>query len=228
MVGNGIRETLAALLGTAVSVRLVEPAVPSPGAWSAIVRDALMYRTRGSVADAAIVLRPADAAALAAAVFGERRNASEPRRELSPLERDVVDRAAAAIAVALPAVCGTRDRETAERVEAIAGFSTYFEIVVDAPIDARIGIAVSRDPAPEPRGRLTLEELAGVTLAPAVTLDAAAMNASSLARLARGTVVPLVRSGALRGTLTVEGRALASGTCGVRRGRYAFTVAGSP
>ncbi|HEY6325785.1 MAG TPA: hypothetical protein VIW73_04615, partial [Candidatus Cybelea sp.] len=71
VVANGIRETLTALLGSPVTLRLFEPVMPDPDAWDAIARDATMYRVRGSVADAAIVLRAADAIAFASAVFGE-------------------------------------------------------------------------------------------------------------------------------------------------------------
>ncbi len=228
VVGNGVRETLTSLLGAAVGVRVLEPAIPSPPAWVAIAREALLYRTRGSVADAAIVLRPRDAAALAAAAFGENRAATDAPRDLSPFEREAVDRAAAAIGTTLQAVCGARERESLELVSTIAGFATYFEILLEPPIDARIGIALSRDPAPEPRGRLALEDLAGILLEPVVTLDVARIRANALATLTPGTIFPLTRAGALHGRLTIGGRQLARGTCGMRDGRYAFAITSSP
>jgi hypothetical protein len=223
VVAGGMRETLASILGVAIAVRLLEPVIPSPEAWSAIARGALLYRFRGSVADAAIVLRPADAAALAGAAFGER-TAPALERELSPLERDVLDRTVAAIAGTLNAVCGTREREVIERVHAIGGFVTYFEIVLEQSVEARIGIALSRDPAPEPHGKLEIDDLGDISLAPAVCIDLDGIEAAALARLAVGAILPISPSRRFYGRLRVGGRTLARGTCGIRNGRYALAI----
>ena len=96
VVANGVRETLSSLLRVSVGVRLFEPSIPSPQAWPAILERARLYRLRGHVADAAIVLRPVDAAALAAALFGESHPAGA--RDLSPIECDVIDRMVSTIA----------------------------------------------------------------------------------------------------------------------------------
>jgi hypothetical protein len=224
VVSSGVRETLASFFGVPVSVRLLEPAIPSPQAWSAIARGALLYRYRGSLADAAIVLRSADAIAIAAAAFGEEVTPAAPERELSPLECDVLERMVAAIAGALGAVCGAREREPVERVQTIGGFVTYFEVLLDGPIDARIGIALSRDPAPEPHGRLVLEDLNDVALAPWVTIELEDVEAGVLARLTPGAVVRCASTAAFRGTLQLGERMLARGACGVRNGRYALSV----
>ncbi|MEO6835479.1 MAG: hypothetical protein ABI231_06180 [Candidatus Tumulicola sp.] len=223
VVSSGVRETLASLLGVAVAVRLLEPVIPAPEAWPAIARGATLYRLRGSVADAAIVLRPADAAAIAAAAFGEGA-VSSPARALSPLERDVLDATAAAIAGTLNAVCGTHEGELLERVQTVSGFVTYFEILLERPIEARIGIALSRDPVPEPRGRLLLEDLGDLTLAPIVSVDVTSIAAGALAELSLGAIVPMSRSRALRGTLRLGRQALARGTCGTHEGRYALAI----
>jgi hypothetical protein len=224
VVSSGVRETLASFFGVPVSVRLLEPAIPSPQAWSAIARGAMLYRYRGSVADAAIVLRSADAIAIAGAAFGEEFAPAAPERDLSPLERDVLERMVGAIAGALAAVCGAREREPLERAQTIGGFVTYFEILLDAPIDARIGIALSRDPAPEPHGRLALEDLSDVALAPSVSIELAGVEAGVLARLTPGAVVRCASTGAFRGTLRLGERMLAHGACGVRNGRYALSI----
>ena len=89
VVANGVRETLTSLIGAPIAMRLFEPAIPSPRAWGAIVCDAALYRVRGNVADAAVVLRASQACALAAAIFGEPSPEQPPRRELSPLENEV-------------------------------------------------------------------------------------------------------------------------------------------
>jgi Type III flagellar switch regulator (C-ring) FliN C-term len=224
VVANGVRETLSSLLGAPVLLRLFEPSIPSPQAWPAISRDARLYRTRGSVADAAVVLRAPDAIAFAAALFGESHAASTAERALSPIECEVLDRMINAIAANLTAVCGTREVLAVERVAAIGGFVTYFELLVEEPIAARIGIALSRDPAPEPRGCVEMEHLAGVRLKTLALLDAGRIAAAAVASLAVGAIVPIGRPELHRCSLTVGGRVLARGSCGVRNGRYALTV----
>lgn len=227
LVASAVRETLSSIVNAPVSARLLEPVIPSPHAWAAIARGASLYRFRGSIADAAIVLRPPDAAALAAAVFGER-IPDAPSRPLSPIERDVLDRTAVAIAGALNAVCGQREREPLERVATVSGYVSYFEIVVEQALDARIGIALSADPAPAPHGALEIGDLGGVTLAPAVHLDVGDVEAAALARLRPGTLLPLSSNRGFRGRLMLGGCTLARGTCGTSDGRFAFAVEGGP
>ncbi len=223
VVAGGVRETLASIFGVTIAVRLLEPVIPSPEAWLAIARGATLYRFRGSVADGAIVLRPADAAALAGAAFGERPIAPAPERELSPLEREVLDRTVAAIAGTLNAVCGARERDVLERAASIAGFITYFEVVLEQALEARIGIALSRDPIPEPHGRLEIDDLGDVLLTPAVCIDLPGIEAGTLARLTAGAIVPIPTRG-FRGRLHVNGRTLAHGTCGAHDGRYGLAI----
>jgi flagellar motor switch protein FliM len=222
VVANGVRETLSALLAVPVKVRLFEPSIPSPPAWSAILREARLYRVRGNVADAAVLLRAADALALAAVLFGES-GASAPR-PLSPIECDVIDRLVNAIAANLGAVCGARDGYPVERVTAIAGFVTYFEVLVEEPIAARIGVALSRDPSAEPRGCVEIGHLTRVRLTAAASIDLGTAPAAEVARLAAGAMVPLSTAQLQRCTLTAQGKRLARGSCGVRNGRYALTV----
>ena len=57
VVANGVRETLTSILSSPVEMRVFEPSIPTAPAWPAIVKDAVLYRVRGSIADAAIVLR---------------------------------------------------------------------------------------------------------------------------------------------------------------------------
>ena len=219
-----MRETLSSILGVALCARLLEPVIPSREAWSAIARGATLYRFRGSVADGAIVLRPADAAALASAAFGERAVASSQERELSPLERDVLDRTVGAIAGTLNAVCGARERDVVERVATIGGFVTYFEIVLEQSLDARIGIALSRDPVPEPHGKLEIDDLGDVLLTPSVCVDLCAIEAGTLARLEIGAILPLRRARAFRGRLHAGGRTFARGAVGTYNGRYGLAI----
>jgi len=223
VVASGARETLGALFGTAVALRLCEPMLPSPDGWAEIVRDATLFRYRGTVADAAIVLRPRDARALARAAFGELSGDDPlPGGPLSPLEWDVLARVAAAIGASLPAVCGVREGSSVERVAEIGGFTTFFELLLERPVAAGIGIAVSRDPAPEPRGALALEDLGDIPLPVEVALDAGTYPASVVTGLAPGSLLALAPG--LRGRLRCGGRTLAFGPCGVRHGWYALVV----
>jgi flagellar motor switch protein FliM len=226
VVASGMRETLSVLLRTSVALSLFEPTIPPTPAWSAIVRGAQIYRLRARKADAAIVLRPPDAAALAAAIFGEPQPAPRVNCALSPMEREVLDRLVRAIAGSLAAVCGTREGEEIENVGEIEGFVTYFELQIEAPVVARIGIALSSDPPPEPRGHLTLEDLSQVQLVPVASLDLGTIEAGTICRLSPGTLLPLVALNLDRVGLHLHGRTLARGVCGVRSGRYALIVRG--
>jgi flagellar motor switch protein FliM len=223
VVANGVRETLSSLLGAPTSVRIDEPSIPPAHAWTAIVRGALLYRVRGSVADAAIVLRAADAAAIVAGVFGESGDASHGRT-LSPIEREVVDRTVNALARNLAAICGARDGSSAQRVCAIGGFVTYFELLLEEPVSARIGIALSRDPEPEPRGRVELGHLAAVRIGTVGSIDLGTLAAGAAASLVPGATVPLTLADLRRCTLAAHGRGLARGRCGVSNGRYSLAV----
>ncbi len=226
VVASGVRETLSALLRTSVALSLFEPTIPPAPAWPAIVQGAQIYRLRARKADAAIVLRPPDAAALAAAAFGEPQPAGRANRALSTIEREVVDRIVRAIARSLAAVCGTRDGDEIENVAQIEDFVTYFELHLEAPVDARIGIALSSDPSPEPGGQLTLEDLSQVELTPVALLDLGTIEAETIACLSLGALLPVFGLNLHRVALQLDGRVLARGECGVRNGRYALTVQG--
>jgi hypothetical protein len=226
VVASGARETLGALLASPVNLRLFEPVLPSPDAWRAILDGATLYRYRGTVADAAIVLRPRDALALARAAFGEvcgEDSASDA--PLSPLESDVLARVSAAIGASLAAVCGLREGAAVERVAEIGAYTTFFELLLDRPVRASIGVAVSRDPAPEPRGTLNLADLEQVQLRLEVSLDLGTFPASFVMALRPGSLLPAA-PGPLRGRVRAGGRTLAYGNCGVRHGWYALAVEG--
>ena len=222
VVANGVRETLTSILSSPVEMRLFEPSVPPLPAWPAIVKGAVLYRVRGSIADAAIVLRCADALSLVAALFGE--GFAHHERELSPIERDVLDRTVNAIAAHLGSVCGTRENRCVERIGAIEGYATYFELLIEEPVAARIGIALSRDPSPEPQRRIEIGHLGSVSLTARATLDLGRIPSRAVAELRPGSVLTFRPHDLQRCALRMHGRSLARGGCGVRNGRYAFHV----
>jgi hypothetical protein len=222
VVANGVRETLTSILSSPVEMRLFEPSIPPPPAWPAIVKGAILYRVRGSIADAAIVLRSADALSLVAALFGE--GFVHRDRELSPIERDVLDRTVNAIAAHLGSVCGTRENRCVERVGAIEGYATYFELLIEEPVAVRIGIALSRDPSPEPQGCIEIGHLAAVSLTARATLDLGRIPSRAVSGLRPGSILAFRQHDLQRCTLRAHERSLARGACGVRSGRYAFHV----
>ena len=221
LVANATREALAALYGEPLHLRVFEPVIPAPEAWKAIGNDALFYRVRGKHNDATIVLRPVDALSLAGLAFREAGMAS---RALSRLERRVLDRAAGIIATACAPVCGVRDPQPPDPVPGIDGCVTFFEMQIERPVCARIGIALSREPLAEARGSLTIEDLLDVQIELTVETAAARLKASDLALLGAGALVPMTERRALRGALYAAGRPLASGECGVMNGRFALAV----
>ncbi len=171
VVANGARETLGTLLGSPVALRLLEPVIPTPQAWTAILHGAYLYRVGGGVCDAAIVIRRGDAVALTGALFGETRTNEDASRSLSPIECEVLDRLVNAIAGNLSAVCGQRESHATQRVVQASGFVTYFELLVDEPVAARLGVALSRDPSPEARAALELKHLADVRVSVRASFD---------------------------------------------------------
>lgn len=223
VVANGVRETLSSLLGVPVAMRLFAPSIPSAQAWQAILEDARLYRVRGNVADAAIVLRAADANGLAGALFGES-GSGAAQRSLSPIECDVLDRMVGSIAANLGAVCGPRNGHAVERVPGISGFVTYFEFAVDEPVGARIGVALSRDPSNEARGSLEIGHLARITVRTLATIELGNAQAAAVARLAVGAMLPIDAAALHRCRLATHGQRLAHGSAGVLNGHYAFRV----
>lgn len=226
LVAGSVRERLAALLGVPVAVCVLEPEIPDARAWKIIRECARVYRVHGNVADAAIILRERDAKAVVAAAFGETPDPQAADWTLSPLERDVLERVAAALTGTLAALCGEQ-REAVPTPTAVAGdFVAYLELAIEQPFAARIGIALSRDLFPEAIPALTPADLADLPLEASVAFDLENFTAQRLAALAPGDLVPITRRSSLRGSLRIGGRTLAVGTCGVRDGRYAFEIEG--
>ena len=222
VVANGVREQLARLFDGETTLTLCEPAIPPPHAWTAIARDARCFRVRGPLADAAFVLRPRDAVALATAAFGV---TEAEERPLSTIERGVLERAVHALAGALTPACGVRGGPAAlEPVAELAGFTTYFELHVERPARMCLGIALSREPKAVPGPSLRIEDLMEVDVELRVGLSAGHVPAEQIAGLQLGAIVPITHEKALVGSLALAGTVLARGECGVRSGRYALAV----
>jgi flagellar motor switch/type III secretory pathway protein FliN len=221
VVANGVRETLSALFAAPVTLRLLQPVIPDPGAWKIIGAEAKLYRVRASNADAVFVLRPHDALALAAAAFGE--PAPEPRRPLSPLENEVLLRAVRALSGTLAPVCG-RDPAVVEPILDICGCVTYFELILERPAAARIGVALSRDPIPKGGGTLHVEDLLDVEVELSAQFAAGQMPAAAFLDLRPDALVPMMTKIGMPGLLTAGGTVVARGECGTLREQNALIV----
>lgn len=220
VLANGVRETLGALLGTPVSLRLLEPVIPDPQAWNAICAGAQLFGVRGPVCDAAFVLRPQDAVALATSAFGE--EADAPRR-LSAVEQEVLHRALRGIAGSLAPVCG-RELSPLERILDIHGYVTYFELLVERPVCARIGVALSRDPGASGAATLRIEDLLDVEIELSVEFARGTLPAAAFLDLRSGTNVPMKTRIGEPGRLLLAGAALARGECGALGERSAMII----
>ncbi|MDQ2872929.1 MAG: FliM/FliN family flagellar motor C-terminal domain-containing protein [Candidatus Eremiobacteraeota bacterium] len=221
LVANGVRETLARLFGQTVCLRLLEPRLPSASAWAVLARDARCFRVRGPLADAAFVIRPDDALALASAAFGERPG---PARDLSPIESRVLDRAVSALHATLAPVCGAVEPAALEPLGGLETYATYFELLVDSPAAARIGVAISREPTPAGGGRLRAADLSGVELELNVEFAGGFLALPELLGLRPGMDVPMTTKMGAPGLVTLAGTVVARGECGVVDGRYALIV----
>lgn len=220
LLANGVRETLGAVLGAPVSLQLLEPIVPEGEAWALIAGDALLLRVRGSAAEAAFVLRPRDALALAAAAFGEDPGAL---RDLSPVEHEVVMRALRALTGAVASVCG-RELSAPEPILDIRGYTTYIELLVQAPAAFRLGVALAHDPIPRAGPALRIEDLLDVELEVGMQFAAGTISGGRFLDLRPGADVPMKTRMGERGLLVAGGTVLARGECGVLDGRNAMIV----
>ncbi|HET6894191.1 MAG TPA: FliM/FliN family flagellar motor C-terminal domain-containing protein [Candidatus Baltobacteraceae bacterium] len=221
IVANGVRETLGALLASPVSLRLLEPRIPDPQAWNTLCSGAQLYAVRGPVCDAAFVIRPGDALALASSAFGELPDAQRP---LSALEREVLVRALRGIAGSLAPVCG-RELSPLEPILDIHGYVTYFELLVERPVAARLGIALSRDPvARSGASALHLEDLGGVEIEVCAQFACGMLTAEAFLGLRPGTIVPMKTRVGEPGLLKIGGAVIARGECGALGERSAFIV----
>ena len=220
LVANGVRETLGALLAAPVSLRLLEPLIPDPGAWQTLCAGAHLFGVRGPLCDAAFVLRPQDAAALASCAFGEDASAA---RDLSAVEQAVLLRALRGIAGALAPVCG-RELSALERILDIRGYVTYFELLLEQPAALRLGVALSREPAPRMGPTLRIEDLLEVRVEARVQFASAAMSAAAFLDLRPGALVPMTTRIGEPGLLKIGGAELARGECGALGDRSAMVV----
>jgi flagellar motor switch/type III secretory pathway protein FliN len=219
VVANGIRENLSALFKARVSVRLLEPVIPDPRAWALIFADAMVYRVRGSLGDAALILRNSDALGFVGRVFGERPHEARP---LSPIEDEVLSRALRGLATTLSPVCGSTEHFFVERSVERSGFVTYFELLLSGPVEVKIGVALARDPNPASQAGLRLEDLLEVELELSAEFASGEIEADQLLLLQPKSTLRMKTKVGAPAVLKLEGRIVARGDCGALGEHSAF------
>ena len=225
LIANGVRETLSALFGAPVEIRLFEPVVPTVQGWRAITEGAQLSRITGTRSAAVLVLRAEACVGLASAAFGERTAAVRP---LSSLEETVLARILRAIAPAVAAALGGRGEPALEPVVDLSGCTSYVELQLERPIGARIGIALGSDAPVEAAPSIGAEELLDVEIELRAVTDGLPVMAGELAALEVGTIVPITVTPGLTAHVMVAGRPIARGECGVRGNRLALAIGLSP
>jgi flagellar motor switch/type III secretory pathway protein FliN len=220
VVANGVRETLAALLSTAVELRLFAPVIPARDAWRRLLDGARLYRVRGSLGEAALILGPDDAVALAGLAFGETPSRGRPA---SPIEREVLARIVRALGGTLGALVGVCESPPVETEAQAAAYTTFFELALERPAPLRLGIA-TREPEPASAGGLRPVDLADVELELSAQLAPACLPPIRLGDLHPGAWLPITTLAGAFAELCVRNRPVARGACGARNGRYALQL----
>lgn len=221
LVANSIREKLSALFRGAVALRLLEPTIPNPQAWTAIAADAEIFGIQGRLCDAAIVLQRCDALLLATTLFGE---AQSPPRNLSPLENELLFRTVRTLATTFTPLCGLGSDWLPARINALGGFVTYFELLIDAPVKARIGIAMSRDALSSPIPEIASTRLEDIGVELKVEIAQGALDAAALLHLRPGSCVKLETPIGAPATFCAGSRVLGRGEFGEFEGTRALVV----
>jgi len=221
LVANAARETLAGLFGAPVSLRLLEPVLPDGAGWNCICADAQIFGVRGESADAAFVLRRDDALALAGATFGEH---VQGRRPLSAIETELLARVVSALGGTLAPVCGAREGSRMSRMSTLDGFLTYFEIILEEPVQARIGIAMSREPQPQVVPGVDVRDLDSIELDLSVEIAHGFLSAASILVLRPGEFIKFDSTLGDRAFLRAEDAIIARGECGEMDGRAVLAV----
>lgn len=222
-IANGVRERLRSMLAAEVDVVLIAPTAPGTDARRMLFAQAHVTRISGARNDAYVVLRPVDARRVVAGAFREPERADVT--PLSEIESRVLERVVGAIVPLLASICGPIGAITLESPDrALRECSTYFEVRVSGTLRAAIGFALTSEPPELVGASVGLDELGEVTLEVRVELGRGRVQLPAIATLRAGSVIPLATELDEPGLLTVGGFGVALGTCGVRDGRWAFSV----
>jgi len=221
LVANGVREQLSRLLAAELDVDLIEAVIPDADERRILVDGATIFRVRGRLCDAFVIVRTADARRLVALAFGE---GERPERDpLSDIECATLDRIASGLVPLCNTLCGTLGptvRESSER--AACDLASYFEVRTTGVLRIAIGFALSRDPPEEIGERMSLADLEDVELEGAVEFGRGALGVPAFSRLAAGATIVLDTQLGAPGSLRFGDVTFAQATCGHKHGRSAI------
>jgi hypothetical protein len=224
---NAARDRLSRLLGRELTIDVFEPVLLREEMGGVIFGDGVFFVAEGTQCDAYVVFRERDGHRLAAAAFGEEDGGGGGA--FSVLE----ERALTRIADELARLCGPftgdvgRLRRSSPEAAAPACV-TYFELRVGAPIDAVIGIGLSKDPGLAFGSVIDRSMLAGLKLAVRAEFAQARIDAMEVARWTVGTTVVLDTKIGAPATLRVGDVVVAVGECGVHDEANAVAITSSP
>jgi flagellar motor switch/type III secretory pathway protein FliN len=223
LTANGVCEQMKRLLARDFEVDVVEPVILGSAAREVIFEDALVFRVRGRICDAFIVLRPIDARRLSAMAFGEAERLESV--SLSEVERATLDSMLAAIAQHCVPLCGQIVSSAPEQaLRAQTECVTYFELRILKTPSIAIGFALTNDPPEEATRYLQITDLLEVELEARVEVARGEVSFSSFASLDRESMVPLRTGLSENGTLRFGDAVFARGSCGVQSGSSAFVI----
>ncbi|HZZ64191.1 MAG TPA: FliM/FliN family flagellar motor C-terminal domain-containing protein [Candidatus Baltobacteraceae bacterium] len=215
-----MREILAEQLGAAVCTRVTRPHMPDAAAWRVLSQKATISMVRGPAGEAALVLRDAQAARFVRAVFGEN---VEEAAGVSALERTVLDRAMTQLCSTLVPVCGA-PLSGAVPAAAIDQYTTYFEIMTEAPLLLRIGVAVRSEPVTPPSPVFDVDQLRTLPFTATLRYGKARITAAEVMGLAAGAIVAFDSGSCEQAALAIAGTHVARGVPGAAGSQRALRV----
>lgn len=222
LVANAMREQLAALLRCEVAVRLCEPCVPEPQAWPILLASSRSVLVRGPITDVALVLREEDAHGFITAAFGADILAQGPP---SLIEGRVIDRLLEALAGTLGPIVGPRFVTHALKEPGQRVFAAYFEVLIEAPMQARVGVAIVHDPPPPVRGCVEPAAMDPIEIEVSAVFACGEHPAAQVVELTIGDVITIEDSTIY---LRAQGALLGHGECGVSAGKFAVVCSAGP
>ncbi|MGH7708630.1 MAG: FliM/FliN family flagellar motor C-terminal domain-containing protein [Vulcanimicrobiaceae bacterium] len=227
-VANTVTEHLSRLLDRELNIDVFEPVIVPIGSQPALFANARVFLAHCRSSDLLLVFRERDARRLAACAFREGAENLESR-ELSEVEEQVIERIGRELAPVCAPLCGEMmsfapAHGPIERYEC----ATYFELRLGSPVDAVIGLGLSRDPAPPSDRKLAHSALLPVWVDVTGRLARTRVPARRMMALSVGSVLRFDTALDEPASLLVGDVEIARGECGLHRGVMAFSVTSNP
>jgi hypothetical protein len=223
LAANRARDQLSQLLGRELTLDVFAPALVRSGTDHLLFSYGAFYVARGTICDVAVVFRNRDGRRLAASAFGE--DCGPDEGPLSALEERALKRIAEELIPLCTPFCGELGSLARGDVDAEPpNCATYFELRIAPPVDAVIGIGLSRDPGPAFGATIERTMLAGIPLEVRAEFAEAWIDAKAVAAWTVGTTVKLDTKIGAPTKLKTGGIVIAVGDCGVRAQANAVSI----